>query len=119
MKPILTIEQSQHLIELGVDYHKASFYSDSDINNYPLKEPLFTLVDLLELLPKEIHDKEMYEDYYLSIETDYQSTWLAAYRSYIGGEIAMEEGSCVAPELIDALYELLCWVIESGYFNQA
>lgn len=129
MKTKLTPEQSQRLIELGVDTSKASGEKVFvDIHPEVLKGnaeyarpwgfiPTFDLSDILSLLPKEIHDTEIYVKLYLTIETDYNNTWLAAYREYCGGEIVMEIGEKVAPELIDALYELLIWCITNKHLK--
>lgn len=73
--------------------------------------PIFTLSDVLSLLPKKIYDTDICETLYLAIETNYNNTWLATYRAYCGGEIQMEIGDSVASELIDALYELLRWTL--------
>lgn len=114
MKTTLTIEQSKHLIRLGIDYRKASAYSDSDIHNYPFVEPLFTLNDLLELLPKTVDSNVLSV---ISVQCvvgtdDVTDGWTATYVaedmiSAYGGE-----SLCSASELIDALYKLLCWVIK-------
>lgn len=139
MKDRLTPEQSQHLIELGVDASKASatryivsetevycgysrevIVTDGYISDYVDQESIFTLSDILSLLPKEIHDTEIWEQwehFYLVIETDCNGTWLATYREYSGGEIVMEIGEKVAPELIDALFELLVWCITNKHIE--
>lgn len=117
MKDRLTPGQSQRLIELGVDPSKASSQNIYMKQGYgfhtPIAQPIFTLSDILSLLPKEIHDAEINVMFYLTIETDCNGTWLATYREYCGSEIAMEIGEKVAPELIDALFELLVWVLEN------
>lgn len=129
MKDILTTEQSQLLIELGVDPSKASGEKVFiDIHPEVLKGnaeyarpwgfiPTFRLTGILSLLPKEIHDIEINVTFYLAIETDCNGTWLATYREYRGGEIAMEIGEKVAPELIDALCELLVWCITNKHLK--
>lgn len=114
MKTKLTPEQSQRLIELGVNPSKASenteygAWADSEHG-----KPIFALADILSLLPKEICDTEIWKDFYLTIESDCYNTWLATYREYCGDEIMMEIGEKVAPELIDALFELLCWILKN------
>ena len=114
MKTELTIEESASLIELGVDKKLASMKEFVHIYPEVLKGyaeyakpwgwmPKFTLTDLLAILPKEIgiEDFEMRTD---------RGNWVAMYR--------VLNGSCFfAPELIDALYQLLIWVIENGHIT--
>lgn len=120
MKTNLTPEQSDRLIELGVDPMLASceqYVDTGQIKNGielpPQPKPVFKLTDILAILPKEIYDEEISVTFYLVVETDCNNTWLATYREYCGGEIMMEIGEKVAPELIDALFELLCWVLKT------
>lgn len=58
MKLTLTPEQSQRLIELGVDASKASDFEYLDPygldDTIPTGVPIFDLSDILSLLPKEI-----------------------------------------------------------------
>lgn len=126
MKKELTIEQSQRLIELGVDLSKASAIRynisetevycgyareivvvDGYIDNYLSKEPVFTLTDILSLLPREIDAAWLYMSYQDGIE------WAAAYESYDYGGNQMYEHYFIATEFIDALYELLIWVLQN------
>ena len=50
MKTYLTIEQSAELINIGVSVDKASSY---EIVNYAIK-PVFTLIDMFSIIPREI-----------------------------------------------------------------
>lgn len=118
IKDKLTLEQSQRLIDWGIDpteaSEKAKVYETIDAKHrWESEMPVFSLSDILRLLPREIRDAEIWEHFYLTIETDCNNTWLATYREYCGGEIVMEIGEKVAPELIDALYELLVWVLQN------
>ncbi len=115
MKITLTIEQSQRLIELGVSAEKAS--GESLVGG-----SIFTLADLLGILPKEIEVESRDGDIddawlFLVWDTngDYADNheWLAAYTAgftYIANKHA--------PELIDAIYSLLIWLIENKYIRQ-
>ena len=105
MKSELTPSESAHLIELGVDPSKASenteygAWADSEYGR-----PIFTLPDVLSLLPKEI---EVYYDgetipYHLVITTN-GNGWEVSYYD--------NEALRTAPELIDALYNLVVWCI--------
>ncbi len=120
MKTQLTVEESAHLIELGVDAKLASKHTlgvqtPTDIPNVYHKvgggEPIFSLSDLLSILPKEI------DDYHLSIEVsnkgydvDYELWDSIEDRTFF-------MGSSFAPELIDALYQLLIWCLENGHLK--
>ncbi len=118
MKTQLTIEQSAQLIELGVDPSKASegkAFPDTscgcgiDVNMVAA----ITLVDLLELLPKEIHDETWWpHKFCLNIHVGSAGVWRAEYHNFAYSKTIE---SISAPELIDALYELLCWTIKNGY----
>lgn len=118
MKSQLTPEESQRLIELGVDPAKASesrivckepylgapnrFCNDVNV-------PIFTLTDILSLLPREI---EIGGIMTLNIKWVY-SAWFASYID--------EDGSTTngfyGIELIDALYELLVWCITNKHLK--
>lgn len=99
MKTKLTLEQSARLIELGVPQSNAS-----GIETYRPCEgrPIFTLADMLELLPKTLNDECC-----LNIYT-YGHDWIA----YYGGHKTKR-----APELIDALNELLVWCIDNKHIE--
>lgn len=104
---VLSIEQMQHLKELGIDTSKASCYiweaegkeylywgKCEDANGIPT----FTLPDILELLPKEIcgNDITIYH---------HRNYWCI----YYYGIYSVENKS-----LIDAAYEMLCCCLENG-----
>ncbi len=125
MKTELTPEESARLIELGVDpnlasgnrytisetkeycgYSREIIVIDGYLDDYLSQEQFFTLTDILAILPKEI-------DCFSSLEigTD-NGEWYAEY------DALNHKGSCVfAPELIDALYQLLIWCINNGHYN--
>ena len=119
MKTNLTPEQSQRLIELGVDPSKASDFEELDVtdpndpNQFLELEyyRLFTLSDILSLLPKEIANED--GDPY-GLQMDYDNKWEACYFNWVNFTMVCMEGSMhseFAPELIDALFELLCWTL--------
>lgn len=126
MKTILTPEESRRLIDLGVDTKLASKRTlgvqiPTGIPNvYHKKEggdPIFTLADLLSILPKEIEDSNLE---IISTQVDIKqhkkvSGWIVTYvNSY--NDLAFGDDSIFqSPELIDALYQLLIWAIENGY----
>ena len=124
-----TIEQSKHLVELGLDPNTsdmcyphfirggADTYNETpeiaeDID-YPYEMPCWSLTALLELMPVCIND----DNYFLVIEKDEtylnESIWRVSYKHYIE-EYAIVERN--AP-LINAAFEAVCWLIEQGHIK--
>ena len=128
-KQTLSIEQMQHLQELGlklkpslVHYYKiinidsgkwylsvttGDISEDSPTYQYI---PAYTLQDVLDLLPKSIGVEYIYD---LCIFPESIS-----YTQFIGGEI--NDNLFAVPineSLIDAAYSMLCWCIENGYLD--
>ena len=117
MKTTLTIEESQRLIELGVDPKMASLKKFVNIHPEVLKGnaeyakpwgwfPKFRLEDIMSILPKEIEIEGEKED--LNIVMD-------NFCALVGYPKFHEKHGCafVNPELIDALYSLLIWCQEN------
>lgn len=126
MKTVLTIEESQRLIDLGVDPKLASregyVESGKTLNGIELPpelKPCFSLADILSILPKEIEDSNLD---IISTQVDIKnhkkvSGWMA---TYIGShnDLTFTDGLVFqAPELIDALYQLLIWCIDNKHIN--
>ena len=114
MKTILTIEESQRLIDLGVDPKLASMKEFVPIHPEVLKGnaeyakpwgwfPKFRLEDILSILPKEING------YHLNIEASEQG-YEVCYKLW---DTYHFMGATESPELIDALYSLLIWCLEN------
>ncbi len=109
MKTTLSIEESARLIELGVDAKLASHKESNFYNGISSEEfkicHLFTLTDILAILPKEI--TIIAESENLNIVMDDNGA-LVGYPEFY------EKHGCAftAPELIDALNQLLCWTLE-------
>ena len=127
MKTLLTPEESQRLIELGVDPKMASMKEFIPIHPEVLKGnveyakpwgwmPKFRLEDILSILPKEIDGYEL----------NMSANKCEYFVSYILWD-TMDEGDYIkdilsfkqfsAPELIDALNSLLIWCIDNKYIN--
>lgn len=134
---VLSIEQMQHLQNLGVDISKAkmawyaiyetepNWYNELNIRddvfdkNYP-SVPTFTLQDMLEMLPYEI------EDYFRSNGKDFKSharmkiitygnnKWQIIYREIIMYLYIFESSET---DLLTCAYETLCWLAENGYLK--
>ena len=112
MKTTLTIEKSDKLIELGVDKR----YAELEIKHYEDKpteiKRVFTLTCLLSILPKEV------DFHHLDIEASNDGYHVAYMLWDSCDEVYHYMGATERPELIDALYQLLIWVIENGHLNQ-
>lgn len=126
-KQILDIKQMQHLRSLGIDDRHATFcrvITEKGIAKtmwhclkcynvkYRMIIPTFTLQDILDLLPKEIIDKDGYCNI-LNIGT-FNNDWYLCY------ELSNEFEPLIAFEnesIIDAAYDLLCWCVENGYIK--
>lgn len=103
MKQTLSIEQSAELIKRGVSKDNASRrtpdYHDT---------PIFTLTDLLSLLPKHLPFANA--EWYLNIQWDISwGKWHVQYLDFDHDDEVVKEEE--APELIDALYLLILAVI--------
>lgn len=118
MKTRLTKEESAHLISLGVPKEKASEELIENIYQKEYDEPrpkIFTLVDILSMLPKVIRYKTSVEDINITAELiihwrDTLRTWEVAYGYAVPPHINNEE-------LIDALYELCVECLENKYLK--
>lgn len=114
MKTALTIEQSAALISKGVKPERASEWLntafDDSASEWIMPSPVFTLGDLLSLLPTTTGGR-----YRLEMSHD-GDDWRVAYNlwDYYPDvpELDDSEGNSCAPELIDALYETLLWAID-------
>lgn len=121
MKTRLTAEESAKLIELGVSPERASArtFDLKDVNNLgkPLERrelsPVFTLADILDILPKGICHEGLWIK--LRITTWIDEPWFAGYQNQVGVYVTPNEAPFSAPELIDALYSLLVWCLEKEY----
>lgn len=102
MKSRLTKEQTQTLIRLGISETKASSRIEIQSNHIICTEYRFTLIDLFEILPAEIYDREENISYCLQSIVS-KNGCIAGY-----GQIKFNND-----ELIDCLYQLVCWYIEN------
>ena len=127
---ILSVEQTKHLQELGLDMSDASIYwarvshgsriYDKSKGKWFMslqKEfqtcgfvsyetlPTYTLQDILNKLPESIHIYDLY------IFKKVGLWWLKYVDVTNNGTVHLEK----MPRLIDAAYYMLCWCIEKGY----
>lgn len=140
-RQVLSIEQMQHLKELGLDISKSNFYwhRTMSLNNYTEWDDwelhygvlklargfrvtnceyvnTFTLQDILELLPYKI-----LIDFFLTIIKDKrissgESLYHISYSNTFG-VYKTDKVEFISANLIDAAYEMLCWCIENGYIK--
>lgn len=125
-KQVLSIEQMQHLQELGLELKDTMLYwvvyvAGHENNFVTTKEnamevidescgmlPAYTLQDVLDALPKSPEiGKSKYEISIYMIG----GKWAVDYYSETDADIQSEE----CESLIDAVYSRLCWCIENGY----
>lgn len=122
MKTTLTPEQSATLTAKGISADKASerTLDFCDIIT-PLERrellPIFTLADICGLLPKGVIHNGL--SCKLRITSWYDEPYFAGYENQIGKYIMgnPHDAPFSAEELIDALYELLLWVIDNGHID--
>lgn len=117
MKSLLTAEQSAKLIELGVSPERASESKSSvaygngarGIMKTP-ETPIFTLTDLIGILPKSI-EHGGYAEAKLNIYTrpHRRECWVAKY--IVSAKTIPYDGA--GDELIDALYEVLYKLLDN------
>ena len=120
MKTQLTAEESAKLIELGISPERASESNSSvaygngarGIMKVP-ETPIFTLADILDILPKEINAFGIPAR--LQMYNHPAEYWIASYVTYDGGTLTYQNPCSAEKELIDALYSLLVWCLEKGY----
>lgn len=117
MKQTLSIEQSAELIKRGVPNNRASDFEVVSSTNprgiggqVMMARPIFTLADLLSLLPKSI-EYGGYAEAKLNIYTrpHRRECWVA---KYVVSAKTIPYGGA-GEELINALYEVLCKLLDN------
>ena len=134
-KQVLSIEQMQHLKELGVDDSNSSVYwhrirrlntgevvtdwfksfnkSATCLDSMKVETvPAFTFQDIFELMPKKLPAKDGKPVAFLEIIFPNDDVWEISY-----GRLGYVSDSEFNAILIDAAYEMLCWLIENGYVD--
>jgi len=120
MRTKLTIEQSNRLIELGVNPYLASskVVGKHPITENELQYPIFTIADLLSILPKKIEAEIQHVRRIVQLEVRWiEDCWLVRYSDIHDDIIDDKTNPKLAYELIDALYSLVVWCIENKYLN--
>ena len=111
MKKLLSAEQSANLIAKGISADKASEKKReyTDLGTPIGYTPIFTLADILGLLPKELMIDGV--TYYLNMLC--METWVANYINAVGDDYVTGILHSTT-ELIDALYNLLLWCLDNN-----
>lgn len=125
MKRTLSIEQSAELIKRGVSKYKASeieklykptmTQTGKVINVYADNAPVFTLTDLFSMLPKGIIYNGL--SCKLRITSWYDEPYFAGYMNQVGKYIVGNpyDAPFSSEELIDVIFQLLCWAIDNHH----
>ena len=118
---VLSIEQMMHLKELGLEVKDTALcWYDDCVNGTDtffeedLKECVLTLTlrEILELLPKSIIvENPGWDSETIFLEID----WSESFISYDGEYLTH---SCETHDLLNASYNMLCWVLENGYLKK-
>ena len=123
MKQALSIEQMKHLKELGLDTSDGNMClewneSDSDNmvlvslyadTNYDYYHGTYTLQDILGKLPVCLYD--FGKQYTIDIEPTFDRFWCVSYEIDLYDIFVLKSSE----NLLDAVYDMLCWCIENGY----
>lgn len=131
-KQVLSIEQMRQLQDIGVDTKDASmcYVIDSSKSFKPILcisgneseyldadsyiVPAFTLSDLVEFLPNYITDDKVMNSI-LQIELFSPESKRAWSVGYMNVESSVKRVFSIKKELIDSVYEIVCWLAENGY----
>ena len=132
-KQTLSIEQMQHLQELGMkmDYDTLYRYVKFEDTDWLLKPfsdlniigisckyiPAYTLQDVLDVLPKEVKYKD--KSCWLCIDLTDELIGYYYEDIYFAHKYIYREFIKIDESLIDASYRLLCWAIEQGYVEMS
>lgn len=128
-KICLSIDQMQQLKELGVSTKDASMCWIKDPEGFPTLTvndeycyemafldpvPVFTLQDMLEMMPTILPDKNGYTPYHLEILIDSKGCVLT-YRRNQGDCLV---GTHIHKSTLDAAFDMLCWLAKNKLLKQ-
>lgn len=111
MRQILSFEETKKLVELGVP----TFLASEDLVNYSV----FTIGDLLEILPKKIEPEDDPDEYEFTfflkpkIYSSGEMYWNAGYEDYDNYPLECFENK----DIMLALFDLVLWTFEKGYLK--
>ena len=127
---VLSIEQMRHLRELDIDTSNASmcWTSNEDgiwqvlVNDEFCAEisflesaPTFTLQDMLEMMPRIIYEKSTERYAHLNVEMVEDKVGITY---LVGTYIMLKNFRAVNKSILEAAYEMLCWLAENGYLGK-
>lgn len=124
-KQVLSVEQMEHLQELGLDTSDGSMcfeWNDSDSDNMVVTSPdadtnydyyheTYTLQDILDKLPRYIN--VFCITYKLCVEPLFAGPWAISYQKSMSETFIVK----VSGNLLDAAYGMLCRCIENRYIK--
>lgn len=124
-KYVLSVEQMEHLQELGLDTSDGSMcfeWNESDADNMVVTSPdadtnydyyheTYTLQDILDKLPTLII---ISSDFYKICIEPSCGYWDIYYYKSDATELISKKSE----NIIDAAYETLCWCVENGYIGK-
>lgn len=117
MKTMLTEKQSEMLRAKGISADNASVKKPEYTSlGTPIGyTPIFTLVDLFAMLPKGIIYNGL--SCKLRITSWYDEPYFAGYMNQVGEYIMGNpyDAPYSAEELIDVIFQLLCWAIDNRH----
>lgn len=124
-KYVLSVEQMEHLQELGLDTSDGSMcfeWNESDADNMVVTSPdadtnydyyheTYTLQDILDKLPTLII---ISSDFYKICIEPSCGYWDIYYYKSDATELISKKSE----NIIDVAYDMLCWCIENGYVEK-
>lgn len=126
-----SIEQSKHLLDLGLDPKTAdmcwtkyidngvitSLHATIDYGIVPIDYPCWSLAALVEVMPKSIID-EYTSKGWLGMCLLYYSSWrwIVYYSNEDIDSPAIHEEK--GETLLEATYNMVCWLIEEGHIKK-
>lgn len=124
-KQVLSVEQMEHLQELGLDTSDGSMcfeWNESDADNMVVTSPdadtnydyyheTYTLQDILDKLPTLII---ISSDFYKICIEPSCGYWDIYYYKSDATELISKKSE----NIIDVAYDMLCWCIENGYVEK-
>ena len=124
-KQVLSVEQMEHLQELGLDTSDGSMcfeWNESDADNMVVTSPdadtnydyyheTYTLQDILDKLPTLII---ISSDFYKICIEPSCGYWDIYYYKSDATELISKKSE----NIIDAAYDMLCWCIKNGYVEK-
>ena len=123
-----TIEQSRHLLELGLDpktadmyypYFGAGQYGDIPRVGFPIEYsggrdiPAWSLSALLEVMPSNIGDYDLYTTKHKYVDGGHG--YNVEYNRGFTISVLHKETS---RDLVDAAYEMVCWLLENNLIKK-